>query len=87
MRAVIVDSNVVSYIYKKDTRATLYEPHLANTLASISFMTLAELERWTIARNWGNRRRKDLLRLVKHRFTVIESNYALCGNGHRLPKP
>ncbi|MGH9800131.1 MAG: PIN domain-containing protein [Blastocatellia bacterium] len=78
MRAVIVDSNVVSYIYKQDTRAMLYEPHLVNALASISFMTLAELERWTIARNWGNRKRADLLRLVKQRFTVIESNHALC---------
>lgn len=78
MRMVIVDSNIVSYIYKQDTRAALYESHLVNALASISFMTLAELERWAIARNWGNRKRADLLQLVKRRFTVIESNHALC---------
>jgi len=30
MRAMVVDTDVVSYIYKKDTRAAKYEPHLAN---------------------------------------------------------
>lgn len=49
MRTLIVDSNVISYIYKQDTRAALYEPHLANALTFTSFMTLAELERWAIA--------------------------------------
>lgn len=78
MQTAIVDSNIVSYIYKDDTRAALYEPHLTNVLAFISFMTLAELERWAIARNWGTRKHGDLLRLVGRRFTVIESSHALC---------
>jgi len=78
MRTLILDSNIVSYIYKQDTRAALYEPHLVNTLTFISFMTLAELERWAIARNWGARKHADLLRLVQKRFAIIESNHALC---------
>ncbi|MEP7339051.1 MAG: PIN domain-containing protein [Acidobacteriota bacterium] len=78
MRTLIVDSNVISYIYKQDTRAALYEPHLVNALAFISFMTLAELERWAIAQNWGTRKHAGLLRLVQKRFAVIESNPALC---------
>jgi predicted nucleic acid-binding protein len=41
MRTMIVDTDVVSYIYKKDTRAEKYEPHLVNSITSISFMTLA----------------------------------------------
>jgi len=52
MPVVIVDTDVVSYLFKEDTRGGLYEPHLAGVLASISFMTLAELEHWTITRNW-----------------------------------
>lgn len=78
MRTLIVDSNVISYIYKQDTRAALYEPHLANALTFTSFMTLAELERWAIARNWGMRKHASLLHLVQKRFAVIESNHALC---------
>jgi len=78
MRAMVVDTDVVSYIYKKDTRAAKYEPHLAGAIASISFMTLAELERWAIAKNWGARRHTEMLATVLGRFTVIESSHALC---------
>jgi tRNA(fMet)-specific endonuclease VapC len=78
MRAVIVDTDVVSFIFKGDTRGDLYEPHLTGALASISFMTVAELEQWVIARNWGARRHGELLRFLKQRFTVIDSSGALC---------
>jgi len=37
MRTMIVDTDVVSYIYKKDTRAEKYEPHLVNAITSIGF--------------------------------------------------
>jgi len=59
--AVVVDTDVVSFLYKRDTRADLYRPHLDGQLPIISFMTLAELEHWTVARDWGARRRQDLL--------------------------
>jgi predicted nucleic acid-binding protein len=45
---VLVDTNVVSFAYKKDTRSKLYGPHLQNNLLLISFMTFAELQLWTI---------------------------------------
>jgi hypothetical protein len=48
--AVVVDTDVVSYLFKSDTRADLYRPHLDGHLPIISFMSLAELERWTLAR-------------------------------------
>jgi hypothetical protein len=35
--AVVVDTNIVSFIYKEDTRAALYEPHLLNVPKFISF--------------------------------------------------
>jgi predicted nucleic acid-binding protein len=78
MRAVILDTDVVSYLFKQDTRGALYEPHLVNALASISFMTLAELEQWAVYHNWGARRHAQLLRFVNNRFVVIDSDGALC---------
>src|SRR5262249_21013693 len=45
---------------------------------SISFMTLAELERWAIAKHWGSRRHAEMLSTGLSRFTVIESSHALC---------
>jgi tRNA(fMet)-specific endonuclease VapC len=78
MRILIVDTDVVSYIYKKDTRADKYEPHLTDAMTSISFMTLAELERWATTRHWGHKRRAEMLTVVLGRFAVIDSNHALC---------
>ena len=74
---VIVDTNIVSYIYKKDTRAELYKPHLANLILVISFMTLAELKRWTLENNWGEKRQQHFAEFLKD-FLVINSDESLC---------
>lgn len=75
--AVVVDTDVVSFLYKRDTRAQLYRPHLDGQLPIISFMTLAELVKWTVARNWGARRRQDLLNYLR-RYRVEHSTPELC---------
>lgn len=74
---VVVDTDVISFLYKRDTRALLYNPHLDGKLALISFMTIAELHRWTLERQWRDKRRHDLERFLD-RFAVIEYNKALC---------
>ena len=60
---VVVDTDVVSYLFKQDTRADLYKPHLQGHLLLISPMTRAELEAWALERNWG-RPRRDAMRLT-----------------------
>jgi tRNA(fMet)-specific endonuclease VapC len=40
---VIVDTDVVSYLFKGDTRAEAYRQHLRGKTLAISFMTVAEL--------------------------------------------
>ena len=37
--AVVVDTNVISYLFKRDARAELYDSHLRETAKFISFMT------------------------------------------------
>jgi hypothetical protein len=59
MRTMIVDNDVVSYIYKKDTRAEMYEPHLVNAITSISFMTLRN---WSAGLSSGIWARRDMRR-------------------------
>jgi len=78
MPVVIVDTDVVSYLFKGDTRGDLYEPHLVGALTAISFMTLAELEQWAIIHKWGARRHAELMQFLQSRFVVIDSNAALC---------
>ncbi|HKQ76716.1 MAG TPA: type II toxin-antitoxin system VapC family toxin [Blastocatellia bacterium] len=78
MKALIVDTNVASFIFKGDTRADLYTPHLADAVPGISFMTLAEMEQWSILRNWGAQRHAEMLRFIKEEFVVVNSDEALC---------
>jgi hypothetical protein len=43
--SAVVDTDVVSLTFKRDTRASLYRPHLDGRQLTISFMTVAELRR------------------------------------------
>jgi len=73
----VVDTDVVSYLYRQDSRAADYRPYLEEAIPFISFMTAAELDRWTLHRNWGPRRRLDFSDFID-RFTVVMSDRALC---------
>jgi hypothetical protein len=61
MNAAIVDTDVVSMLSKGDTRAVAYQPHITGRLLGISFMTLAEVERWGLERASGQRRTIELV--------------------------
>ena len=75
--AVVVDTDVVSFVFKQDTRAQLYLPHLANQLLVVSFMTTAELDRWALQSNWGAAR-QTLMEEHLRGFVVHPVNRALC---------
>jgi tRNA(fMet)-specific endonuclease VapC len=75
--ALVVDTDVVSFVFKRDTRAALYTPHLSGHILTISFQALAELELWTLAANWGSRRRQQLDHYLR-RYLVEESSPGLC---------
>ncbi len=77
MDFVIVDTDVVSFTFKRDTRHRLYRPHLEGKLLYLSFMTIAELDLWANTHNWGERRRSELKAFLEP-YTVIESGRELC---------
>jgi predicted nucleic acid-binding protein len=76
--AVVVDTNIVSYLYKRDTRAELYDTHLRDVAKLISFMTLAELYNWTLQNNWGSRKKSDLENYVFGKYGIIYPDDELC---------
>lgn len=45
MSDVVLDTDVLSYLFKRDTRARSYRPHLLGKTIYVSFMTVAELRR------------------------------------------
>jgi predicted nucleic acid-binding protein len=74
---VVIDTDVISFLYKRDTRARLYEPHLNDPPFILSFMSLAELRRWTLERNWGEERRQQLEEYLT-RYLVLHSDDLMC---------
>lgn len=63
-QSVVVDTNVVSYLFRRDTRAVKFEAALKDRLPVISFMTLAELDAWAEIAGWGLPRRGALERFL-----------------------
>jgi predicted nucleic acid-binding protein len=77
MNAAIVDTDVVSMLFKGDSRAHQFRAHLNGRLLGISFMTLAELERWQLERAWGTIKK---LAFAEHlnKYTVLPVNRETC---------
>ena len=80
MSSVVVDTDVVSYIFKRHTLAARYEAEIEGHVALISFMTLAELDRWTMQSRWGPEHREQL-RVYLEPFAVMSSDRTLCQVG------
>src|ERR1700674_3640346 len=94
MSSVVVDTDVVSFVFKNHRLGAQYDADLANHTLLLSFMTLAELDRWAIQSRWSEARR-NWLRLYLEPFVVLPYNRALCttwaevtvaaqASGHRI---
>ncbi len=77
MSTVLLDTNVVSFVFKGDTRARDYAPFLQGHRLALSFMTVAELYEWAAIRHWGDKRVASLEQTLS-RYLVIPSDAALC---------
>ncbi len=76
-RGAVVDTDVLSFLFRNDTRAEFYRPYLSRGPRVISFMSLAEIEQWALDRNWGAARRARM-RAHLHNFVVYPPDDALC---------
>jgi len=81
MNAVVVDTDVVSFLFKGHSSASLYTADLTGRVLVISFMTLAELERWPIQAQWGEARRNRLRELPDSVCYHALGSGPLCGLG------
>lgn len=67
----------MSYLFRRDSRAELYRPHLSGELLVISFMTVAELDRWALERDWGEPRRQRMEEHLEN-FVIHPCNREMC---------
>ena len=80
---IVVDTDVVSYIFKKDTRAEFFAPFLKLKSLAVSFMTVAELYYGAYKANWGT---KSLTQLENHlkNYVVLPYDYLVCQEWARV---
>jgi tRNA(fMet)-specific endonuclease VapC len=71
--ALVLDTDVVSYLYRRDPRGIPYRPIIAGKVALLSFQTVAELCVWPRRNNWGAVRTAHLEAYVQE-FVKIESS-------------
>ena len=77
MTTVLLDTNIVSYIFKRDSRARLYAPHLLDRELAMAMMTVAELLQWAAIRKWGKPRVRRLEQLFD-RSTILPVDMDVC---------
>jgi tRNA(fMet)-specific endonuclease VapC len=77
MSDVVVDTDIASYVFKNHTLASLYYREIYGGVAYLSFMTIAELKRWTLQAAWGKQRLQSLDEYLEG-FVVIPSSPDPC---------
>lgn len=70
---IVLDTNVVSYIFNNDSRAGFYTEKIRGQRVVISFQTLEEIWYGIYRDNWGNRRKDDLAGHLQ-RYEVVWPN-------------
>lgn len=74
---VFLDTNIVSYLFNRDTRAILYRPYLVNNTTYLSFMTVAEMHFGADRARWGDSRRHRLSVFLRG-YPVVQSTPEIC---------
>lgn len=75
---ILADTNVVSFIFKEDTRSAFYTPHIENKLTGIAAQTLAELEALPLLNAWSKRRHNLLTEYVRNNYVLLEADEKVC---------
>jgi predicted nucleic acid-binding protein len=70
---VVLDTNVVSYIFNGDPRGRRYASRIRGHRVFISFQTLEELWYGAYSGRWGDRRKNDLARHLEQ-YEIIWPN-------------
>jgi predicted nucleic acid-binding protein len=74
---ILVDTDVFSFIFRKDSRADFFKPYLLNKILALSFMSVAELYYGAYKDNWGPARIGQLENQIK-RYVVLPYDYLIC---------
>ena len=74
---VVVDTDVFSYLLRRDPKGDFFEPYLVSATLAVSFMTVAELYYGAYWARWGSRRIEQLEQALSG-YTVLPYDVAVC---------
>ena len=77
MDAIVLDTNIVSYLLKGHPLVALYRSHLEGRTLAISFMTVGELYEGAYRREWSARRIEKLREELRN-YLVIPYSPGIC---------
>lgn len=90
---LLVDTNIISYIFNGHSLAGSYEKHLRGQTILVAAQTVAEMRFGAYRAKWGERRRKSLEETLAD-YTVAYPNDAICTfwarslySGYELGRP
>lgn len=94
MTLMLLDTNIVSFLVKGDSRAAAYAREIVGHELSISLMTVAELFQWAAIRRWGERRTNQLEAYLIAHYQIISPDIVtsrlwgdIRAQGQRLGRP
>lgn len=73
---LMLDTNIVSYIFKSDSRAQPYARHLQGKVLVISFITVGELFCWAETAGWKETRRQQMESTLRN-FIIVPSDHEI----------
>jgi tRNA(fMet)-specific endonuclease VapC len=74
---VVLDTDVVSFIFKKKEPYSVFVPFLINKVLAISFITMAELYHGIYKDHWGETKTASLQNLLHH-YILLPFDQGLC---------
>lgn len=77
VEAILVDTDVYSYLMNGTGYASIYKPHVQGKLVSVSFVTVGELYFGAYRKNWGQDRLADLKDRLRS-VTIVPYDEAVC---------
>ena len=74
---ILLDTDVLSYFFRRDTRAEAYRSLIEGSVVAISFMTVAEIYQWAYLKGWGEPR-VAAMELALRRYVTVPFSQGLC---------
>lgn len=68
--SVLLDTDVASYLFKNSPHAKVFRPLLKGKQPVLAFVSIAEMYKWTLKRNWGPEKVEQLESTLR-RYLII----------------